>query len=260
MHGTAQGSPLDAGPGSRNAIEPDTNGEPDEEGAIKTIPPDPTTSTELNESTGAEESTIVIGKKVRRKTAIGNIKYTGSSMSPVVNDNGVCLKCSFTSAQTTSIGCHICKKMFHANCFDDQGAASPESICTKTQLTNVRPLLNKDDGKCNRWGHFYFVCDECNDEMKHFLISRDPKPTLQEFAVQTDFSASDIQGDDRGQTGTNLFSANNDISIDPNHDSIDMNEIANLVSQTVLKMKDDINQFVIQYRREVCKRCILIGI
>ena len=88
------------------------------------------------------------------------VQHNGQSPIPIIED-GKCLKCYDLHADDTKLVCRICKIDFHASCYDLNGKASPEAVCSKSFYGNIQSILN--DGR--RWGNLCFICNECDSSL-----------------------------------------------------------------------------------------------
>ena len=97
-----------------------------------------------------------------KKSAVS--KQLSTKTIPKFNKNGHCTVCKSDNAIEESIACNVCNILFHAVCRDKRvHNLSSKSICTKTFLDQVRPVIAKYGANSERWGNFMFVCVKCSD-------------------------------------------------------------------------------------------------
>ena len=124
-------------------------------------------------------------------------------IAPRFNIHGKCARCQSPHIVDEIIECNICNTPFHALCKDKSGRSSPDSICTRTFLGEVRPVIKKYRSNSNRWGNFMFACNHCRKLIQQIKTSHDAV-TGEDAEVQTDLTTdtpinSDISDDGKNE-------------------------------------------------------------
>ena len=87
-----------------------------------------------------------------------------SSSAPNIIENGMCNACgNDVDIIQFSVQCFNCKVLFHAvDCLDSSYCVSAKTAFTQ----HIRPALEKSGSYDNRFGKFFFMCDECCTEFE----------------------------------------------------------------------------------------------
>ena len=161
-------------------------------------------------------------------------------LDPVINSNGICLKCSDVHALESSVQCRICDKLFHATCYDIRCNASAQAICSKSFFNLYKPLTVKYGQNSERFGKVCFLCTTCDLS----LVKKSPKD-FSDVVSQTDMSAINT-------TDTDLASLNEDkctTICDPNY----LQNKFNLLSDDVIDMKTSLTSEISSLKAMITK-------
>ena len=138
----------------------------------------------------AGTSKPIKNSKPTSKTKKSSVQKQPSSKTiPKFNKNGHCSVCKSGNAIEESIVCNVCNTLFHAICRDKKCNVSSKSICTKTFLDQVRPVMAKYGANSGRWGNFMFVCAKCSDIVQNAKVTKSPI-SYTDSSVSCDISTS----------------------------------------------------------------------
>ena len=75
-----------------------------------------------------------------------------------------CSRCKFVDVNIASeaLTCFKCDSMFHAKCGDVNKTIASDAACTSSFYSQFGPRNSKTGASSQRYGNFYFCCDDCD--------------------------------------------------------------------------------------------------
>ena len=91
------------------------------------------------------------------------LKLRSPRPAPLIVGNE-CSRCKFVDVNIASeaLTCFKCESMFHAKCGDVNKTNASDAACTSSFYTQFGPRNSRTGANSQRYGNFYFCCDECD--------------------------------------------------------------------------------------------------